>query len=170
MDMLPMSGDVPESSFETASAAPEAEPTQASVPPNQPPNQRGTGKRRKKNGNWTTEALKSAIAAVEGGEKLRTAARFFGIPATSLSDHVYGRTLTRKRGPNTILSEREEQALKSFMIQMQELGHPLSMHDLRHKVALITQERVTPFRNGIPGDSWLRWFKSRHPDLTIRRS
>ena len=53
---------------------------------------------------------------------------------------------------------------------MQNCGHPLSMEDLRLKVALITQERVTPFRDGIPGDSWVRWFKKRHPDLTMRQS
>ena len=28
---------------------------------------------------------------------------------------------------------------------------------LMNKVAKITQERVAPFKNGILGDSWLKW-------------
>jgi hypothetical protein len=56
------------------------------------------------------------------------------------------------------------------MTQMQEYGHPLSMQQLRLKVATITQERITIFRDGIPGDSWVRWFKKRHPNLTLRTS
>ena len=31
-----------------------------------------------------------------------------------------------------------------------------------------TQERVTPFKNGIPGDSWLKWFRKRHSHLVLR--
>ena len=29
---------------------------------------------------------------------------------------------------------------------------------------------MTPFKDGIPGDGWLRWFKNRHPKLTLRVS
>ena len=53
---------------------------------------------------------------------------------------------------------------------MQDYGQPLSMQQLRLKVATITQERVTPFHDGIPGGSWVRWFKKRHPELTLRTS
>ena len=39
---------------------------------------------------------------------------------------------------------------------------------MKAKVAEITQERVTPFTNGIPGKSWLKWFRARHPTLVLR--
>lgn len=29
-------------------------------------------------------------------------------------------------------------------------------------------EDSTPFTNGIPSDGWMRWFKHRHPELTLR--
>lgn len=119
---------------------------------------------------WSTDALESAIAAVEAGAKIKTTARYYDIPASSLTDHLYGRTLSRKRGPSTIFKKEEESALETYMERMQNCGHPLSMEDLRLKVALITQDRVTPFRDGIPGDSWVRWFKKRHPNLTMRHS
>ena len=39
---------------------------------------------------------------------------------------------------------------------------------LKLKVAEISQGRVNPFKNGIFGDSWLYWFKKRHPYLVMR--
>jgi hypothetical protein len=106
----------------------------------------GNLRRKYKTWRWIDATLKAAMAAVEAGEWLKTVARYFDIPPTSLSNHLFGRTLGRKRGP------------------------PLTMPQLRLKVATITQERVTPFREGIPGKSWVRWFKKRHPDLTLRSS
>lgn len=38
---------------------------------------------------------------------------------------------------------------------------------LKLKVYEITRTRVTPFKNGIPGDGWLRWFKRRHLELAL---
>jgi hypothetical protein len=54
---------------------------------------------------------------------------------------------------------------------MQDLGHPLTSGQLRLKVALATQTRETPWSAvGVPGKSWLRSFKLRHPELTSRKS
>ena len=53
---------------------------------------------------------------------------------------------------------------------MQEYGYPLSMDQLRLKVAKMIQYRVTPFRDGIPRNGWIKWFKKRHPNLTLRLS
>lgn len=38
---------------------------------------------------------------------------------------------------------------------------------LKLKVAEITQNRVIPFSGGVHGRSWLRWFKIRHPTLSV---
>ena len=109
-----------------------------------------------------------AMEAIEAGELLCAVANFYGIPKTSLSDHVHGRTRTRKRGPTPLLKQEEEQALDN--IKMTDYGHPLTSEELRLKVALLTQERVTSFKDGIPGNSWFTWFKKRHPNLTTRQS
>ena len=69
-----------------------------------------------------------------------------------------------------MLSIEEENALEDYMVQMADYGHPLSMEQLRLKVALLTQERPTPFTNGSPGPAWARWFKKRHPNLALRQS
>ena len=119
---------------------------------------------------WTDKQLNSAMNLVESGVAISAVARHFDIPRSSLADYVEGRTRTRKRGPPTILNNNEERALESYMLSMVEYGHPLTIEQVRMKVALITQERPTPFTNGIPRHGWLRWFKKRHRNLTIRQS
>lgn len=112
--------------------------------------------------------LKLAFNAVERGGRLRTVARHYGIPASSLHDHFYGRTLTRKRGRQGVLTVEEEGDLERYVLQMQDLGYPLTIAQLRLKVAEVVQTWETPFRDGIPGAGWLRWWRRRHPDLVLR--
>ena len=71
-----------------------------------PANLQGRKQKLKRNGNWTTESLKVALRAMEEGCKIREVARYFGIPASSLSDHANGRTLTRKRGWGCLQMQR----------------------------------------------------------------
>ena len=65
----------------------------------------------KKTGNLTDAALKQAMDAVtDQGMKVRAASRTFGIPTSSLRDHLYGRVMGRKRGTKTMLSQKEEES------------------------------------------------------------
>ena len=61
----------------------------------QPTNQR---MKRRRTGTWTDSQLAAAVAAVDRGSKIAVAARDAGIPQSSLRDHLYGRTLKRKKG------------------------------------------------------------------------
>ena len=108
------------------------------------------------------------MAAVDRGSKIAAAARDAGIPQSSLRDHLYGRTLKRKKGRQGVLHDQEESALVKWILEMQEHAHPISIFELMWKVAEITQERWTPFKDGIPGRGWLKWFRNRHPELTLR--
>jgi hypothetical protein len=124
--------------------------------------------RPKKNGNWTTTALKQAMDAItDQGMKVRVASRHFGIPQTSLRNHLYGRVISRERGSQSILKKEEEK----YLFKMQDLGHPLTLGQLRLKAAQATQTRETPWSAvGVPGKSWLRSFKHRHPEISSRKS
>ena len=54
---------------------------------------------------------------------------------------------------------------------MKDLGHPLTVGQLRLKVALATQTRDIPWSAvSVPGKSWLRSFKQRHPKLASRKT
>jgi hypothetical protein len=97
-------------------------------------------------------------------------ARYFDMPASSLRDHIYGRSTRRKRGRQGVLSVQEESDLIQYLLKMQDLGYPLTVGDLRLKVAEIIETRVNPFTNNIPRAGWLRWFRCRHPELVLRSS
>ena len=53
---------------------------------------------------WTNEALHAAIEAVDNGTMISHAARAANIPDTSLCDHMFGRTIRKKRGPQIVLT------------------------------------------------------------------
>ena len=129
----------------------------------------GTGPKRKV-GQWTDAQMHVAIAAVERGAKIKAVARDFDIPQSTLGDHMNRRVLQRKKGPPTMLTHSEETSLEAYILKMQEYAYPLSMDQLQLKVAEMVQDRVMPFRDGIPGNGWIKWFKRRHSNLTLRHS
>ena len=105
------------------------------------------------------------------GVKVKTASRIFGVPATSLHDHLYGKTVSRQRGKAPVLKPDEEKKLVDYIFQMQDLGHPLTAAELRFKVALAIQTRFTSWSaTGLPGKGWLRRFRIRHPEIATRKS
>jgi hypothetical protein len=124
------------------------------------------------NGNWISKTLEQALDAItDHVMKIRTASRHFGIPATSLRNHLYGLVTTRQRRSHAVLKQEEEHKLVQYLFKIQDLGHPLIPWQLRLKVALATQTRETPWSVvGIPGRSWLRSFKQRHPEVSSRKS
>ena len=102
--------------------------------------------------------------------KIRVASRLFGIPTTSIRDHLYGKTRTKQRGAKPTLKAHEEKKLVDYVFKMQDLGHLLTTIELLLKVALATQTRSTPWSaNGALGKCWLRRFQHRHPELATRR-
>lgn len=66
------------------------------------------------------------------------------------------------------MTPEEEEQIVQYLVHICELGYDLSPSALRLKVYEITKSRWTPFNNGIPGGGWMRWWKRRHPELTIR--
>jgi hypothetical protein len=69
-----------------------------------------------------------------------------------------------------VLSVAKEAQLVDYVLKMAELGYPLSLGQLKIKVAELVQFRPTTFTAGVPGGSWVKWFGRRHPKLTFRSS
>jgi hypothetical protein len=80
---------------------------------------------------------------------------------------VYGKIVGRKRGRPGLLSVAKEALLVEYMLKMATLGYPLTLGQLKMKVATLVQERTNPFTKGIPGKSWLYWFHRRHLHLVL---
>jgi hypothetical protein len=123
-----------------------------------------------KNGNWSEGQLRAAMAVVEQGCPVQTVALDFDIPRSTLHGHVMGLTLSRKRGKKPVLSVVEEEKVVKYIMGMARYGHPISITELKIKVVEATQMQQTPFKEGIPGAGWLRWFQKRHPKISLRTS
>jgi hypothetical protein len=73
--------------------------------------------------------------------------------------------------PETVgLTVDEENQLVEYLIEMYNRGLGLLPTQLKMKVYEMTKDRWTPFKNVIPGGSWMRWWKHRHPKLSLRTS
>jgi hypothetical protein len=72
----------------------------------------------KRNGNWTSATLQQAMdAIIDHRMKVRIASRSFGIPATTLRNHLYGRSLSRQKGQQLVLKEDEEKKTNAISLQ-----------------------------------------------------
>ena len=126
--------------------------------------------RPRKNGIWTDDDLKRALAAVDDGMNIHKASKTFHIPYFTLREWCYGQRTSKKKGNKGVLTLEEEQLLVDWLLRMCEMRHGLSLTALKLKVYEITKSMWTPFKNGIPGAGWLRWWQRRHPELTLRAS
>ena len=70
------------------------------------------GGKRRRSGNWTDATLMKAMnAVIDHGMKVKTAARAFIIPPSSLRDHLYGKTKSRQRDNLPTLKLDEDKKL-----------------------------------------------------------
>jgi hypothetical protein len=53
---------------------------------------------------------------------LRKASMHSNIPLTSLSNHLYGKTRSRKPGPTSMLTVEEDQVVVAWVLSMPEVG------------------------------------------------
>ena len=118
--------------------------------------------------------LADAISLVKNGTcGLREAARRFGIPKSTLSDHANGKIIagSRPAGRRPDLPSHVEDALSSQCIEAAEKGMGVSRQQLAIRIARITNRLAvrTRFTDGIPGKKWITGFRARHPELSLRK-
>jgi hypothetical protein len=85
--------------------------------------------------------------------------KFWHIPIISLSNHLNGKTRSRKQRPQGVLTNQEDGALMAWILGMQKCELSTTLHQLKMKVAKLTETKPTPFKNGIPRNFWWYWFK-----------
>ena len=89
--------------------------------------------------------MEAIIQVVEKGGYIKTTSRFYGILPGTLANHVTRSSKERKWGPPLVPSIEEETALETYMIEMVDYSHPMSMDQLGLKVVLLIYKRPTPF-------------------------
>ena len=103
---------------------------------------------------WSNEALHLAIEGLDEGYKINEVCKKYNIPRSLLRDDVVGKCRRRKMGPKTVLSMDEEEKLCEYIKLMVKWRHSMTPTQLKAKVAKITQDKITPFKNGVPRYSW----------------
>ena len=123
----------------------------------------------KKNENWFDNQLQHAKCLVDKGARITSAVDYYGIPRSTLRLHIHGIILGRKRGKSSVLIKSEERKLVTYLHDMANQGFLLTWLQLKIKVANLVQDgRETPFKDGIPNNGWVRWFRKRHPEVSPR--
>ncbi len=115
---------------------------------------------------WDDTALQSAVAAVDKGVPYRQAAEMYGVPKSTVYDHVSGRVAFGARpGPDPYLSVEEEEELASFLIQTAKIGYP---HTKRQVLVLVQQMVDAKGIDTTISNGWWERFCKRHPKITLR--
>ena len=119
---------------------------------------------------YTQGMLEEAIGLVQSKAiSLNEASCSFGIPLSTLGDKVRGRRPIKARS-KFLLTEDEEAKLSDWLVIFPERSLGRTVEDLKDKVKEILELRGDEGRrsDGRPGKDWVRSFRKRHPELTIR--
>ena len=102
---------------------------------------------------------------------MRAAASKFGIPSSTLHDHLKGKSLKRYGGAPTILTPDEEEEVVTACMVLQQLGFPLTKHYVSAALRDFLNEtgRGDKFKGGLPQYDWWCGFFTRHPKLVERK-
>ena len=111
--------------------------------------------------------ITKACEAVREGLSYRRAEQEFGVPSSTLHDHVSGRILAGAHSvPSKYLSDSEEKELVNFLIGFSRIGYARTRKQVIALVeATLTETRGTPV---VLNNGWWSGFSKRHPELTVR--
>ncbi|XP_060602779.1 uncharacterized protein LOC132755864 [Ruditapes philippinarum] len=122
--------------------------------------------------NYTNETLSYAVSLIRSkGISLRHATKVYGIPKTTLSNKVNGKSdIGSRSGPGTVLTKAEEDMIADWAIKMAKMGFGRTRAEILDTVQCIIKQdgRVCPFVNCRPGKDWYYAFLKRHPELSAR--
>ena len=112
---------------------------------------------------WNESSLLKAIEAKSSGYTYRRAAAMYGIPTSTLFDHMTGKVeIGAQCGPKPYLNAEEEEELASFLVQTAKIGYPHT------KCQLLVQQIVD--NKGIKAtitNGWWERFVQRHPHQSL---
>ena len=103
----------------------------------------------------TADNLQKAIAEVQGGQarSMRAAALKYGIPKSTLHDHLSGKSKKVGAGSPTVLTHSEEQDIVLSCITLVDMGYGMSKELVDTVIFdyLKDKEKSNPFTGGVPG-------------------
>lgn len=136
-------------------------------------NKTSTSSVTKKRKCYSASQAQGALDDIHGGMSVKSAAKKWHVPRTTLQDLKKGLYVVSSRpGPSPVLSGDEEALLCEWVIEMARRGIPLNKNCLLDSVQKILFEdpRDNPFSNSRPGAAWFSAFLSRHPEISQRNA
>lgn len=127
-------------------------------------------KRVLKNGQYSPTALYTAYKLVkETGAAIKTAARQYGVPASTLRDRVKGRIdpETLKPGPAPLFSQEEEAKFVQHIKNMAELGYGFTISEVVDKATNYAVYLGKRSKDKPLSIKWYKGFRDRWPELRV---
>jgi hypothetical protein len=116
--------------------------------------------------NWDQHKISLACDAVCAGQSIRRAAEEYGIPRSTLHDHITGKIKPgAKSGPRRYLNSTEELDLVNFLTGVSSLGYSRTTKQIVQIVQEVVNKKGL---NVTVSSSWWQSFHSRHEELTLR--
>lgn len=121
---------------------------------------------RKKRKNYSREHIQAALEAIKSKTlSINKASKVFNVPKSTLIDTMKQRYKNPGiPGGSTVLTSEEQQILVRWILEMGDLGFPVTKIQLLESVTKLMQNlgRTNPFKNNRSEEKWYN-FLSRHP-------
>jgi hypothetical protein len=122
---------------------------------------------------WTEEDLKTAIAAIQSGRKIREVGRSYNIPEATLRDKLKTNINTKvKLERKPVFSNEQEAVIKSHVIKLANMFFGITPIELRRLAYQFAEANNIKHRFdkelNMAGHDWLELFLKRHPEISLR--
>ncbi|KOB68203.1 Uncharacterized protein OBRU01_12047 [Operophtera brumata] len=122
---------------------------------------------------WDETAMKKALKEVnEMHNSVKSTAKKYGIPRSTLQRHLKSGSAKKKLGRHTtVFTPEQEMELIEYVFHMDALFYGLSKTEFLELVYQYAEMNgiLHPFKNDTAGSDWYKGFVVRHPDLTLRK-
>ena len=94
---------------------------------------------------WSKNELQEAMKATQMGMAIRRASEFYGILKSTLSDKISGHTtLSKKKGPELMLSRELKDRIEKWLITMARIGYGQTKNNVLNKVQELVKKMGIP--------------------------
>ena len=112
------------------------------------------------------KTIAQAVKAVTEGHSQRRVAEEYGIPRSTLGDHIRGNVLPGARSGNPkYLSDTEEAELYRFLVRCAAVGYPRSRRDV---IAIVQRVCDSKGKEVHVTHGWWESYCKRYPELRLR--
>ena len=114
------------------------------------------------------EVVATAVAKVQAGASLQGTAVKFGIPRSTLHDHVTSQRKQVGKGDPTVLTHDEECEIALTCMTLADMGFGLTKVVVEVIVFEYLKDKSipNPFNDGVPGKDWWSRFLKRWPCIS----